>query len=300
MATYPNLPYNRIIVGGIDISMKFQMALLDGYTLSPPEPKTYTVDIPGGNGIIDLTEAFAGDVVYNQRKQSFTFALIDMKTERTFEEAKTQVSNFLHGRKYEYRLTWDPDYTYTGRFSVSEYTHDAYPSGILGYIKIDVEADPYKSKGLKTYNVNAIGGRMFRLESGRKPVHPKIDTSQACTIVFDGKQTVVPAGSYILNDVLFHDGFNDFYINSFHIFTATWSELDKGGDLAMTWAEAGRYRWDALHLIKGDLDGIPISWEGIATKRWSDLATKTWKDLDLKSDSGLASDVYLQYEWGDL
>ncbi len=65
MSTYPDLPNNRLIVNGVDLSVTYQMVLLDGYTLEPPEPKTYTVDIPGGNGIIDLTEALTNDVVYN-------------------------------------------------------------------------------------------------------------------------------------------------------------------------------------------------------------------------------------------
>ena len=70
---YPNLPYNRLIVDGVDVSMKYRMVMADGYTLEPPEPKTYTIDIPGGDGVIDLTESLSGDVVYNNRHQEFTF-----------------------------------------------------------------------------------------------------------------------------------------------------------------------------------------------------------------------------------
>ena len=58
--SYPDLPNNRLIVNGVDLSIRFQMVLLDGYTLEPPEPKTYTVDIPGGNGVIDLTRLLPG------------------------------------------------------------------------------------------------------------------------------------------------------------------------------------------------------------------------------------------------
>ena len=74
MGTYPDLPDNRLIVNGVDLSVTYQMVLLDGYTLEPPKPKTYTVDIPGGNGVIDLTEALTGDVSYSNRTQKFTFA----------------------------------------------------------------------------------------------------------------------------------------------------------------------------------------------------------------------------------
>ena len=92
---YPGLPNNRLIVNGVDLSVRFQIALIDGYELNPPEPKTYTVDIPGGNGVIDLTEALTGDVAYNNRSQKFTFICINPND---FEKVKTKISNFLHGR----------------------------------------------------------------------------------------------------------------------------------------------------------------------------------------------------------
>ena len=168
--SYPDYPNNRLIVDGVDLTIRFQMALLDGYTLSPPEPKTYTVDIPGGDGVIDLTQALTGDVAYKNRQQTFPFMVINPDS---FERVKTDVSNFLHGKEFDYQITMDPGYTYHGRFTMTEYSHAlyAYP-GLVGTFMVSVDADPYKSKGLQTYQLNATGGKMFRLESGRKPVHP--------------------------------------------------------------------------------------------------------------------------------
>lgn len=300
MATYPAYPDNKIIVDGVDIATTFQMVLLDGYTLEPPEPKTYKIDIPGGNGVIDLTDAFAGDVVYNNRSQSFTYALIDMGTEQTFEEAKTKVSNFLHGKAFDYKLSFDPDYTYHGRFSVSSYSHAVYQSGILGTITIDVDADPYKYQETRTYNVNAIGGRMFMFWCGRLPVHPTIECDQACTITWDGTESVIPAGSYVLNDVLFTQGVNELYINSYHIYTMTWAELAEDGDHAMTWDDANKYRWDGLHLIKDYYDQTVWCWQDLNETTWADLADNTWNDENLSVGTASGRNVYLEYKWGDL
>ena len=75
MASYPGLPDNRLIVNGIDLSMKYGLILIDGYELDPPSPKTTTVDIPGANGSIDLTEALNGDVVYDNRTKKFVFKI---------------------------------------------------------------------------------------------------------------------------------------------------------------------------------------------------------------------------------
>ena len=146
--SYPDYPNNRLIVDGVDLSVRFQMILLDGYTLSPPEPKTYTVDIPGGDGGIDLTSAMTGDVAYSNRSQSFTFMVVDPDS---FERVKTDVSNFLHGKSFDYQMTMDPGYTYHGRFSVTEYSHAvyAYP-GLVGVFTISVDAEPYQLKGHMT------------------------------------------------------------------------------------------------------------------------------------------------------
>ena len=296
--SYPDYPNNRLIVNGIDLSIRFQMILLDGYTLSPPEPKTYTVDIPGGDGVIDLTSSLTGDVAYNNRSQEFTFMVVDPDS---FERVKTDVSNFLHGKSFDYQMTMDPGYTYHGRFSVAEYSHAvyAYP-GLVGAFTISVDAEPYKLKGHMTYRLNATGGKMFRLESGRKPVHPVVECTQPCKVRWKNVIVQVPAGTYRLNDVLFTQGYNEIYINSWEFFNITWGEVDEGGAHQMTWEEASEYRWDDIQRLEGDIMDIPQKWEDISEFRWSDLVDKRWSDIDLRNESVPDTTVYLSYEWKDL
>lgn len=296
--SYPDYPNNRLIVDGVDLSVRFQMILLDGYTLSPPEPKTYTVDIPGGDGVIDLTSALTGDVAYSNRSQSFTFMVVDPDS---FERVKTDVSNFLHGKSFDYQMTMDPGYTYHGRFSVTEYSHAvyAYP-GLVGVFTVDIDADPYKSKGLQTYQLNATGGKMFRLESGRKPVHPVIECTQPCRVRWKNVVTVVPVGTYRLNDVLFTDGFNEIYINSRELFNTSWADLGSGGTYAMTWDSASSYRWDDIQRMDGNIIDVPRQWSEISGLRWEELAEKTWADIDFRTEEAPDTSVYLSYEWKDL
>ena len=296
--SYPDYPNNRLIVDGVDLSVRFQMILLDGYTLSPPEPKTYTVDIPGGDGIIDLTSALTGDVAYSNRSQSFTFMVVEPDS---FERVKTDVSNFLHGKSFDYQMTMDPGYTYHGRFSVTEYSHSvyAYP-GLVGAFTVSVDADPYKLKGHMTYQLNATGGKMFRLESGRKPVHPVVECTQPCKVRWKNVIVQVPAGTYRLNDVLFTQGYNEIYINSWEFFNITWGEVDEGGAHQMTWEEASKYRWDDIQRLEGDVYDVPQRWEDIFGYRWDDLSEKTWDDLDFRNESVPDTTVYLSYDWKDL
>ena len=294
----PDYPNNRLIVDGVDLSITFGLVLLDGYTLSPPEPKTYTVDIPGGDGVIDLTQSLTGDVAYNNREQEFNFVVVNPQD---FEQVKTKFSNFLHGKEFDYQITMDPDYTYHGRFTVTDYAHSkyAYP-GIVGTFTVSVSAEPYKLKKKMSYSLNATGGKMFRLESGRKPVHPIIECTQPCKVRWNDKVVQVPTGTYRLNDVLFTEGFNEIYINSFEFFNITWAEVDQGGTHQMTWEEAKKYRWDDIQRLEGDLYDVPRSWEELNPYRWSELSTKTWADIDCRTESVPDTTVYLTYDWKDL
>lgn len=296
--SYPDYPNNRLIVDGVDLTVRFQMILLDGYTLSPPELKTYTVDIPGGDGVIDLTQSLTGDVAYKNRQQTFTFMVVNPDS---FERVKTDVSNFLHGKEFDYQITMDPGYTYHGRFTVTEYDHTLYSyPGLVGIFSIKIDADPYKLKGHMTYKLNATGGKMFRLESGRKPVHPVVECTQPCKVRWKNVIVQVPAGTYRLNDVLFTQGYNEIYINSWTFYNITWGELGEGATHQMTWDEAAAYRWDDLQRLEGDSMDVPQRWSDLAEYRWSDLADKTWLDVDFRNESVPDTTVYLSYDWKDL
>lgn len=220
--SYPDLPENRLIVNGVDLAVRYNMVLLDGYTLSPPEPKTTTVEIPGRDGVLDLTESLIGDVSYGNRSMTFTFLIVDLEQ---FEVVKTKVSNALHGRKFNFEMTMDPGYTYTGRFKINSYTHTAtWSHGICGYIEVEIDAEPYKLKSHYVYNLNATGGAMFNLESGRKKVHPIIELSAPARIRFKNVVYRIGAGRFQLNDILFEEGVNDVYINSYELFNLRWDE----------------------------------------------------------------------------
>ena len=287
-------------MGGVDISERFNLALLDGYELKPPEPKTYTVDIPCG-GQIDLTEALTGDVAYEQREQEFEFICIFPDQ---YERVKTQVSNFLHGRAFDYQFTFDPGYTYHGRFEVDSYEHSAYDGGVIGTITITVTADPYKLKEQCSYRLNATGGRMYRFESGRRPVHPTIECESVCFVTWDGEEIVVPAGTYRLNDVVFREGFNELYVNSCKLYLETWGDLGANGKDAATWDSLAGYRWDDLQRL-GITQSAPQDWAELAETRWEDLGAngstpKRWTELDYRHGSVADTTVYLTYNWEDL
>ena len=105
---------------------------------APPKPKTTYIDIPGGNGALDLSESLTGYPIYENRTGSFKFRVMNDYVE--WHERYTEIMEHLHGRSMNAILADDPDYFYKGRFTV-----DSWESGdTWSQITIGYTVDPYK------------------------------------------------------------------------------------------------------------------------------------------------------------
>lgn len=293
--SYLNLPKNRLIVNGVDLSEKFKMVLVDGYALDPPSPKTYTVNIPGGNGKLDLTESLIGDVTYENRKQTFTFYVIDTKD---FEKVKTEVSRFLHGKAFDYVMTMDPEFTYHGRFTISKYSHKAYVNGIVGTITINVEADPYKLKKTQILKIDGVGGVTLYLPSGRMRVRPTIETDGLTKVIYDNKLVTLRQGAWTIDVLLFTEGDNEVYVNTFDVRNLTWGDIKNNG---ITWGGFKAMRLYEWYKSNGDGTYVIKTWEQLTERAWESMANETWADQLYMSDiTSVIKNTYIKYDWGDL
>ena len=294
--SYPQFPDNRLIVDGVDMCAKFGMVMADGYTLTPPTPKTYMVDIPGGNGKIDLTESLLGDVAYDNRKMEFIFYIIDIED---FEMIKTEISNYLHGKSFDYKITMDPEYTYHGRFTVTEYNHKAYSNvRKVGAIKISIDAKPFKHKKNQVYRIDAVGGTTVYLESSRERVRPKIETSGLLKVIYNGKLVRLPEGTWTVNDIIFKDGPNEIYFNSYDVKNLTWGDIKTNNITWNGFKEKRLYEW---YKSNGDGTFVMAIWDDMTGNTWDDLANSKWNDLVYQPEKITSvSDVYIEYKVGDL
>lgn len=107
-------------------------------TISPPEPKTIYVDIPGADGSIDLTESLTGEVSYKNRTISCEFVV--MKDRIYWSEIYSNILDYLHGKKMKIILDEDPAYYYIGRLNVNEWKSDKKTSSIV----VEGNVEPYK------------------------------------------------------------------------------------------------------------------------------------------------------------
>ena len=106
--------------------------------VNPPEVKTKIIDNPGGDGIIDLSQAVTGFPVFGQRKGSWEFYVLNGWW--NWYDIYSKIMNFLHGKDVQIRLDDDPEYYYNGRLTVNQWSSDKDHSKIT----IDYDLDPYK------------------------------------------------------------------------------------------------------------------------------------------------------------
>lgn len=107
-------------------------------TFSMPEVKENFVDIPGADGIIDLTDSLIKRPTYKNREGDFEFIVVNDYGE--WSERYSEIANFLHGRAMKCYLEDDPGYYYQGRFSVNNWKSDRNWS----LITISYNVEPYK------------------------------------------------------------------------------------------------------------------------------------------------------------
>lgn len=186
-------------------------ALLSEYEIKTPEAKTNYVDLPGGDGVIDLTEALTGDVKYDQREISATF---------TFNQPRSQwpalhaaVTQHAHGRRFTIEAPEDPDYYYIGRINIGPLKKD----GALALFELEATCEPYKYKNAVTslnYTVGATGTLVATLANQRRRVIPTITVSAQTQIIYGASSTTVSAGTYKITDIVLEEGNNTVTFNA--------------------------------------------------------------------------------------
>lgn len=236
---YPNYPDNRIFVNGIDLTEKYGMILLDGYTISPPEPKTYSVDIPCSDGSLDLTEALRGRAVYKNRSMSFSFCILKVDN---VELLKSTICAFLHGKNYNFRITMDPDYIYHGRFIVSDFAYAIYDIGKVVSMKIEIDADPYKWRS-ESYSFSAVGGVIKEFLNGNKLISPTITSGGNLKVIFNNRTIYINSKEWTSNSLTFGEGINELYFNSYEIHNLKWGDITEKSITWGTFKEKKLFEW---------------------------------------------------------
>ena len=90
--------------------------------ISPPEPQTYLVEIPGMDGSLDLTEKLSGGVRYKDREIKLTFLSLVKRTQ--WPDICSDMMEKLHGKSVRIVMDDDPGYYYLGRIAFDSVKQD--------------------------------------------------------------------------------------------------------------------------------------------------------------------------------
>lgn len=193
---------------------------LRSLVISLPETKVKPVDIPGADGVIDLTDVL-GEVRYNNREIQMIFDVI--KPPEAWHSLTSTIANYLHGQRMRVILDTDPGYYYIGRLSLLSEKSDY----LANQLTITGDMDPYKYElygGLDKWRWDSFsfktgiirnyrdlkvnGSRVVTVPGRRRPVVPTIITSAAMEVDWKGTRYSLPAGENKLYAIEIVEGEN--------------------------------------------------------------------------------------------
>ncbi len=198
-------PTNRLVIGGRDLYDEYGAVLLDGFDLGCPEPKTYKVEVPGGEDI-DLTDALSGESAFSNREMSFELLFPGTDGWERYRALK----NEFHGRSFDVRVPSVDPATYHGRVSVTKKERQRGRTTA----SVTVDASPWRLLRHCTERFSAAGGLEVTLECGRCTVNPTFTCSRMCEVTMNGSAVTVQAGSWGLSNVWLTQGANTIFVNS--------------------------------------------------------------------------------------
>lgn len=145
---------------------------------NPPTVKENMVNIPGGDGVLDLTASLAGRPTYNNRTGSWTFYV--QNGFKDWSVLYSEIMVYLHGQTFKAILEDDPAYFYEGRFSVNQWKSDKDYSQVV----INYNVGPYKKE------INNTGSDSlwdpFNFETGIIRNYKNLSVLTSLTVVVEG------------------------------------------------------------------------------------------------------------------
>ena len=108
-------------------------------TIGLPEPKTVLIDIPGGDGVLDLSESLTGRMQYGTRKLEFRFDAKNCNY-NDWSDLVSNIAGKIHGKRMRITLDTDPCYYYDGTIEIST----SKSNEVSAEVVISANCQPYK------------------------------------------------------------------------------------------------------------------------------------------------------------
>ena len=224
MSSDQSYKYHSITIGTKNTWDDWHLIPSSRPLFNPPPVKTSYVEIPGGDGVLDLTTSLTGKPLYSNRTGSWEFFV-----ENGFKDWSvlySEIMLYLHGQEYKAWLDDDMAYYYEGRFSVNQWKSNPAMSSIV----IDYNVGPYKQyapndanwlwdpfnfeTGVIRYYKNLPVKGMLKVDvvGDAMDTVPTITSSVAgIRLEFNGASYILKKGANIIDDIIITDGDNPFF-----------------------------------------------------------------------------------------
>lgn len=193
---------------------------LESMSVSFPEAKTDQVDIPGANGLLDLSEV-NGQICYKNRTLTLNFSLLDDYTE--WHDLSSKIARALHGKVVKCILPDDPNYYYEGRFSLQSTKN----SDVLADFVFSGDVQPFKmerytaaenwlwdlfsfeNRIVRGYSEISVSGSLtLEVIGSDMPIVPEITCSAAMNVEIGGQVFELVEGVNKNYDIVLGSGRN--------------------------------------------------------------------------------------------
>ena len=185
--------------------------------IGKPAVQTYTVQVPGRNGLLNLTKGLTGRVMYNNRPLRFQYCgdgshphLLDLDA----------LMSRYHGQTVRIIDDDYPEHYYEGEAAVST---------VFGYgyltITLSVNALPFRYKRERTVVTEEIkGDKTLVLGNEGMESIPTITVSGELTVTLNGITAVLSAGTYEDPRFMLYGGENTVQVSGTGTITFNWQE----------------------------------------------------------------------------
>lgn len=215
--------YHSITIGNKNTYDDWHLISTSRILVNPPSVKTSYVDLPGGDGSLDLTEVLGGRPTYNNRTGSWTFYVLNGYQE--WYELYSDIMEYLQGKELDAVLEDDPAYAYHGRFQVDAWRSDPTWSKIVisynvGPYKMDVAGygdnwlwDPFNFERdvIKSYKNLVVNGSLTitYINDTLETVPSFTATASGMTVIFKGETFRMSVGYNKFPRLIFDPGDNE-------------------------------------------------------------------------------------------
>lgn len=108
----------------------------------PPKQKRSTIDIPGANGVLDLSNSLTHYPVFENRAGTLDFAVLNDKPGYDWLTVYTKMMKFLQGNTVKMFLEDDPKFFYEGQVWVDDW--DSRKDGTWSEVTLGYDFQPYR------------------------------------------------------------------------------------------------------------------------------------------------------------